>query len=103
MANKHWFDVYPAGTPEGDKEQKFFFCLARDPNHVWKTIKLISIETGLDMQDVEKIINKYLKFNMIIKNPDSDYEWAYYERVDSLPKVKLCITQENQNKRIKES
>lgn len=103
MKNKHWFDVYPQGTPEGEKEQKVFISLARDPKIIWKTTRALYLETGLSETEIEHIIDKYLKINMIIKNPENDYEWAYYERVENLPKPKLSVTEENQKKRIKEN
>lgn len=103
MQKKRWFDVCSQDSKEEEKEQKFFFSLARDPKSVWKTVRCISMETGLSETDVEKIISKYLKFGMIIKNSDSDYEWAYYERVENIAKPKKSVTEENQKKRIKEN
>lgn len=103
MKNKHWFDVCSQDIQQGEKEQKFFICLARDPKIVWKSVRIICVQTGLSEVDVEKVILKYSKIGMVVKNPDNDYEWAYYERVDVNTKEKLSITEENQNKRIREN
>jgi hypothetical protein len=97
-----WFDIYPQGTEEGDKEQKFFISLSRDPEITWKNVRTISRETDLDMEDVEKIIEKYLKLGLVVNNPNYESEWGYFKRVIGIPKPKKSITEENQNKRIKE-
>lgn len=103
MKNKHWFDVCSQDIKQGEKEQKFFLCLARDPKIIWKSVRIICIQTGLSEIDIEKIILKYSKIGMVVKNPENDYEWAYYERLEDTPKEKLSITVENQNKRIREN
>lgn len=92
-----WTDVY-----QGDEEQKFFVYLARG-DFIWRSVYSISRSTGLDEAEVESLINKYLKINVIIKHPDDDDQWAYWQRVSNIDKLldKNSITEDNHSKRVK--
>ena len=75
-----WWEVYPQGTKAGDEEQRFFKVLERHPTYTWRSTESIGKESGLDLERVEQIINKYLKRGIVFQNPASDDQWGYWER-----------------------
>lgn len=84
---KKWVDVYPQGTQEGNEEQKFFIALARHPKFCWRSISALAKESGLTVDRVEEILNKYYQKGMVFQNPKTEDQWAYWERVpDMVPK-----------------
>jgi hypothetical protein len=86
MSKKNWWKVF-----KGDKEQKFFTgkdgCsgLARHPKFTkWRSVDSIVKESGLTAQEVEAIIQKYVKQGLVINNPKDAAQWGYWENVESL-------------------
>jgi len=96
-----WTDLYPAGTPAGDEEAKFFKSLARHPKYDWRSVSAISKESGLSFKRVEEIISKYFKLNVVIQNPRNDDHWGYWERVkEMLPEKYISVSDSDKKKRI---
>lgn len=96
---QRWLDVYPQGTKEGDEEQKFFIALARNKKWKWRSVDAISQTTGLSVKRVEEIIDKYQKNDIVVRNPNSDGQWGYWERIDS-EKDDKSINKKDQDDRI---
>lgn len=97
-----WVDVYPAGTPDGDEEARFFRSLARHPKYDWRSVAALSKESGLTKERVEKIIKKYFDMNMVFQNPKNEDHWGYWERVPHmLPDQKRSIAEEDKKTRIR--
>jgi len=96
---KKWVNVYPQGTTEGNEEQKFFIALARHPKFCWRSVSALSKESGLSLQRVEEIIQKYYNKGMIFQNPKAEDQWAYWERVpDLVPKDKSLVQKDHEKR-----
>lgn len=84
MSNpKKWTEVYPYGTKEGDDEAKFFKALARHHKFDYRSTNQISKTTGLSLERVEEIIDKYVNNispPLIFAHPTNEGHWAYWER-----------------------
>lgn len=106
---KKWTQVYPQGTKAGDEEQKFFIGknrqsgLARHPQYKWRSTESIVLESGLPVQTVEAIINKYVKMGLIVSSPTRPDHWGYWERVPEVLENKndKSISDLDKNDRIK--
>ena len=99
---KKWIDVYPQGTPEGDEEQRLFMALARHPKYEWRSLKTLSLESGLSRERIEAILNKYQKLNMVIPSPTLADHWGYWERLPKqfLPKQHQSLSKQDHDQRI---
>jgi hypothetical protein len=84
MNISNWYDVYPKGTIQGDVEEKLFKSLARNKKWKWRSVSAIAKESGISEEEVEKILDKYYKLNMVFQNPSSDTQWAYWTNVPDL-------------------
>lgn len=106
MANfikpRPWHEVYPQGSLEGDKEQKFFIALSRHKKYKWRSFAALVRESGLTEDQVKAIIEKYAKLNIVIHDPDNDDQYGYWERVpDAVPKSDSdSIAKKDQDKRM---
>ena len=103
---KKWTDVYPQGTDEGDQEQAFFIALARNSKWQWRSTAALAKESVLTQKRVEEIINKYVKRNMVFKNPNNDDQWAYWERVPEMLRSiidDVSLVQRDHNMRIRKA
>jgi hypothetical protein len=102
---QNWYDIYPAGTKEGDEEHAFFISLSRNPKYAWRSTSGIAQETNLTKERVEQIIDKYLKIGLIYQHPKNDDNWGYWERVpeDMLPKKYRSLVAQDQKARIKKA
>jgi len=101
MKPEKWTNIYPAGTPEGDEEFKFFVKLARNPGQLWRSTSAISKETGLSKIRVEQIIQKYFNLGIVIQNPNNEDQWGYWENHEELlPKPQKTIAESDQDKRM---
>jgi hypothetical protein len=105
MKLKKWTELYPHGTTEGDEELAFFVSLARNPKYVWRSTSGIANDTGLTKEQVEKIIDKYFKINIVYQHPKNDDNWGYWERIptDMLPKDYQSLVSKDQKARMKKS
>lgn len=97
---KKWVDVYPQGTTEGNEEQKFFIALARHPKFCWRSVSALAKESGLSLQRVEEIIQKYYNKGMIFQNPKTEDQWAYWERVPDMVPNNKSLVKKDQEKRL---
>lgn len=87
---KKWHQVYPTGTPQGDKESKFFRALSRSSFNYVSTMQ-IATASGLSREDVEVIIEKYatqIDPPLIYAHEENDDTWCYWERDPSVIKPK---------------
>ena len=103
---KKWTDVYPQGTDEWDQEQAFFIALARNSKWQWRSTAALAKESVLTQKRVEEIINKYVKRNMVFKNPNNDDQWAYWERVPEMLRSiidDVSLVQRDHNMRIRKA
>ncbi|RDJ35521.1 MAG: hypothetical protein DWQ19_11940 [Crenarchaeota archaeon] len=103
---KKWTDTYPQGTAEGNEECRFFKALARNKDYKWRSVSALSKESGLSLQRVEEILNKYYKKNMVFMNPKGEEQWGYWERIpQSIWDVnsKKSIARDDQDARIENS
>lgn len=95
-----WTEVYPQGTPEGDEEQRFFIALVRD-KYKFKSISQISSECHMAKEQIERIISKYAKLNIVIQNPKNEDQWGYWENcVEIMPEKSSSIAEKDKKKRI---
>jgi len=96
-----WTEVYPQGTSVGNEEQRFFIALARHPKWQFRSVAAIAKDSGLTLERVEEILQKYYKKGMVLPNPKNEDQWAYWERV---PKLVGCSSQtlasKDQKKRV---
>jgi hypothetical protein len=101
----NWYDVYPAGTKEGDEESAFFISLSRNKKYVWRSTAGIAQDTGLSKERVEEIIDKYFRQNMVYQHPKNDDNWGYWERIppEMLPQEYQSLVKKDQKQRIKKS
>lgn len=98
---KKWTEVYPAGTPAGDEESRFFIALARNPKYDWRSSAALAKEANLSKERTEEIISKYFKKGMVFQNPANEDQWGYWERVPQmLPKDHKSLAQKDQEDRI---
>jgi len=98
---RKWTDVYPQGTTEGNEEQKLFISLARNPKFEWRSVKALAKDTGLSVERVEEILNKYYKKGMVFQSPKNEDNWGYWERVpEMLEGDAASLTKSDQNDRI---
>lgn len=100
---KKWTEIYPYGTQAGDEEAKVFKALARNrQDH--KSIASIVKTTGLSLERVEEIIDKYVNKvspPLIYQHPTNDDHWAYWERVPHvLEKDTRSLSQKDKDLRI---
>ena len=99
---KKWTQIYPQNTPEGNEEQRFFAGknrqsgLARHPKWTWRSTKALVQESGLSLERVEEIINKYYNLGMIVMSKAKPDHWGYWERDE----VKAQILSEMNSKSI---
>ena len=104
---KKWTEVYPHGTDEGDEEQAFFIALARNPKWQWRSTAALAKEANLTHKRVEEIITKYVKKNMVFKNPNHDDQWGYWERVPEMLKSLIAndasLVKKDQSIRIRDA
>lgn len=84
MNISNWYDVYPKGTKQGDAEEKLFKSLARNKKWKWRSVSALAKESGISEEEVEKILDKYYKLNMVLQHPHSDIRWAYWTNVPDL-------------------
>lgn len=101
MKLKPWSKVYPAGTPQGDMEYKFFVALARS-KYAWRSVEGIAQDSGLTPVQVEKIIQKYFKLGLVLAHPHQEDSWGYWANVpeDMLPKEKPSLVRKDQQQRM---
>lgn len=96
-----WQDIYPQGTKIGDEEQKFFISISTNTKYEYRSISIMSKETGLSQERIEEIIEKYHKLGMLFQKPDKEDYWAYWERVPNLvPKPYMSIGDKDKKDRI---
>ena len=80
----NWYDVYPRGTKQGDKEEKVFKSLARNKKWKWRSVVALAKESNVPEEEVEKILDKYYKLKVVYQNPNSDTQWAYWTNVPEM-------------------
>lgn len=102
---KKWTEVYPQGTKEGDEEQRFFIALARHPEWPYRSTSVIVDESGLPVERVEELIEKYLKMGLIFSHDTNEDHWIYWERAPEVDpdilKTKKPLVRADQDRRIK--
>lgn len=89
-----WYEIYPHGTKEGNEELLFFKAISRHPKYEYRSIQALVKETGLDIERIEQIIDKYArKVNppLLYQHPKHENHWGYWERC----KPDAGIIQEN--------
>lgn len=80
----NWYDIYPRGTKQGDKEERVFKSLARNKKWKWRSVAALSKESSVPEEEVEKILDKYYKLKVVYQNPNSDTQWAYWTNVPEM-------------------
>lgn len=101
-----WYEIYPAGTKEGNEESRFFKVLERNLKYQWRGTAAIAAESGLTKTRVEEIIVKYYydgrnKLGMIFQSPTNEDHWGYWERVPEMVPEEVCsISEQDKEKRI---
>ena len=80
----NWYDIYPRGTKQGDKEERVFKSLARNKKWKWRSVAALSKESNVLEEEVEKILDKYYKLKVVYQNPNSDTQWAYWTNVPEM-------------------
>lgn len=85
----NWYDIYPRGTKQGDKEEKVFKSLARNKKWKWRSVVALAKESNVPEEEVEKILDKYYKLKVVYQNPNSDTQWAYWTNVPEMISEKI--------------
>jgi len=80
----NWYDIYPRGTKQGDKEERVFKSLARNKKWKWRSVVALAKESNVPEEEVEKILDKYYKLKVVYQNPNSDTQWAYWTNVPEM-------------------
>jgi hypothetical protein len=80
----NWYDIYPRGTKQGDKEERVFKSLARHKKWKWRSVVALAKESNVPEEEVEKILDKYYKLKVVYQNPNSDTQWAYWTNVPEM-------------------
>lgn len=100
---KKWWEVYA-----NDKEKRFFVGkdgksgLVRCKEFSWRSTDALAKEAGLTKLDVETIISKYHKHNIVLQHEKDPEKWGYWELVSpSIGKqTKLSVAEADQSKRM---
>src|SRR5581483_6813094 len=101
MSMKKWWEVYTI-----DKEKKFFVGkdgrsgLVRNPDYEWRTTDSLAKESGLSREDVETIIEKYVKAGLVVQSPKDEEKWGYWERVSKNPGQTNSAVKKDQQDRV---
>jgi len=85
----NWYDIYPRGTKQGDKEERVFKSLARNKKWKWRSVVALAKESNVPEEEVEKILDKYYKLKVVYQNPNSDTQWAYWTNVPEMISEKI--------------
>ena len=98
---KKWHEVYV-----GDEELRFFVGKDKKSGLVrtsydYRSTSALSKESGLSMEDTERILAKFLKMGVVVASTNKDDHYAYWERVaaDIGLKKKKSIAQTDKDKR----
>jgi hypothetical protein len=78
---RKWWEIYPAGTPAGDEEKKFFVAIARNLKFTYRSAGALAQETGLTKTRCEEIISKYHAKGMLVQSSKHPDQWGYWETV----------------------
>lgn len=85
---KKWHEVYA-----NDEELRFFVGADKNSglvrsNYKARSTEALERESGLTTEQVEKIINKYIKPGIVVASDSRENHWYYWENVDTKEKVK---------------
>lgn len=100
---KKWTEVYAYGTKEGDEEAKFFKCLTRNKDYDYMSVSALMNITGISMQRIEEIINKYaVEINppLLVAHETNEDLWGYWERCGYKNEKTCSLSQKDKLKRI---